>query len=697
MAPSSPSAEAELAIATPPGPGRLERLARAARLPTRHRGRWALSAGLLLLAGGLTLGEALGWPWLAAPLERLLSSRLGQPVTLERRGFELGLLGGVSLRSAEIRIAAPAWSKAPQLLLAQDMLLRLRYLDLLRAQLGEPLRVQRWQARLLDAHIERLADGRASWQFGAQARTGQALPALLPVLGEVEVSQASVHYDDAANRLRLQARWSLQEAPAQADAHFRLEASGQFRELPVQLTLSAAGLLPWLDDGDAAVAVPVQLQATVGRAQFGFEGTATDVRHLGALDGRFRLAGPSLAAVGDPLGLTLPSTAAFRTEGALRKQGQTWRVVIDDFQVGASRLRGLFNFDADRSQPLLTGQLTGRRLQLTDLGPALGSTAAVAASDAPASAATLLVAPRRSPDRVLPARPFDLAALRRMDAEVSVDIAELDLHSSYLEALRPLQAQLSLQSGVLRLHALHARLAQGRLSGALQLDGRSDLALWSADLAWQDVRLERWIRQQRSLVKAPPWVSGQLRGRAQLQGQGRSTAEILASLQGRVRSQLLDGKVSHLAIEAAGLDLAQGLGVALRGDAALPLPCAVADLRAQAGVLSPRVLVLDTRDSTVWVDGSLSLRQEKLDLRVLVSPKDFSPLTLRAPLRVQGSLATPELSVAKGPVAAKLAGALLLGLLNPLAALLPLIDPGDDPGARHAALACQAASQQLAS
>jgi len=666
------------------------------RLPSQHRGRWALAAGLLL-AGGLTLAEALGWPWLAAPLEQLLSSRLGQPVTIERRGFELGLLGGVSLRSAELRVAAPAWSAAPQLLLAQDIWLRLGYLDLLRAQFGQPLRVQGWQARRLDAHIERLADGRASWQLGTQAPDGQALPVLLPELGEVEVSQASVLYHDALGGLRLQAHWSLKQDPAHPEANFKLEASGQYRELPLQLTLSAAALLPWLDDGEAALAIPVQLQATVGRAQLGFEGTATDVRHLGALDGRFRLAGPSLAAVGDPLGVTLPSTAAFRSEGAVRKQGQTWRVVLDDFQVGASRLRGVFNYDAGRSQPLLTGQLIGRRVLLTDLGPALGSTSAVAASDTPASAPILLVAPRRSPGRVLPARPFDLAALRRMDAELSLDIAELDLDSRYLDALRPLQALLSLQSGMLRLHALNARLAQGRLSGALQLDGRGEQALWSTDLAWQDVRLERWIRQQRSLSKAPPWVTGQLRGQAQLQGQGRSTAEILASLQGRVRSELLEGSVSHLAIEAAGLDLAQGLGVALKGDDALPLPCAVADLQAKAGVLSPRVLVLDTRDSTVWVDGTLSLRQEALDLRVLVSPKDFSPLTLRAPLRVQGSLGTPALTVDKGPIAGKLAGALLLGLINPLAALLPLIDPGDGPGSRHAAQACQAASRQIAS
>jgi hypothetical protein len=108
------------------------------------------------------------------------------------------------------------------------------------------------------------------------------------------------------------------------------------------------------------------------------------------------------------------------------------------------------------------------------------------------------------------------------------------------------------------------------------------------------------------------------------------------------------------------------------------------------------VLVLDTRDSAVWVDGTLSLASEALDLRVVVMPRDFSLLTLRTPLRVHGSFAAPEVSFDKAPLARKLAASLLLGLVNPLAALIPLLDPGDDDAATRGAAGCHDIAERAA-
>jgi uncharacterized protein involved in outer membrane biogenesis len=126
----------------------------------------------------------------------------------------------------------------------------------------------------------------------------------------------------------------------------------------------------------------------------------------------------------------------------------------------------------------------------------------------------------------------------------------------------------------------------------------------------------------------------------------------------------------------------------------LPVTCAAADVAVQDGVLRSRVFVLDTPDSTAWIDGSVSLASEAIDLRMVVSPKDFSPLTLRAPLHVGGSLANPTLSVESAPLAAKAAGALMLGLVAPLAALIPLLDPGNAEDAQRGAADCLALSQR---
>jgi len=284
--------------------------------------------------------------------------------------------------------------------------------------------------------------------------------------------------------------------------------------------------------------------------------------------------------------------------------------------------------------------------------------------------------------------------VRRRICGSEVDVGEVDLHSQFLEPLRPLRGELQLTAGVLTLKDLDARTGQGQLKGELTLDGRGSQALLTTNLRWDAVQLESWIHLPRA-QGAPPVVSGRLNGRATLTGRGRSTAEILASLNGQARTELQGGAVSHMAIEWAGMDLAQSLGLMVTGDNMLPVHCAVADLVAEGGVFRPRVFVLDTANSTIWIDGSLSLATETMDLRAVVSPKDFSVFALRTPLRVRGSFADPVVSIEKAPMGRKLARSLLLSLINPLAALIPLVDQGDADAAARGAADCRSLMQRI--
>lgn len=671
-----------------------------ARMRWQRRWPLALLAALLVLAAGVAVCESLGWPFLAAPLQRMLAERLDRRVDLSAGGSEalrIKLLGGVRLQAGLLEIGAPQWSDAPHLLRARDVTLDLRYTDLWRARQGQPLRVQRLKAAAVDATLERPASARASWQFGPATDPSAPLPPL-PSFGSFQVADGVLRYRDVPLAIDIEARMSLvnpdaagvarPEASASAPSpsgpggsRLQFSAAGTYRKLPAKLTLQAWGVLPWVEDDAQAVPVPITLNATIGRASMAFKGTAVDALTLTGFSGRFNLKGPSLAAVGDPLGVTLPTTAAFEMDGAVVKKGERWNVVVDEATIGASRLTGAFVYEASRAVPMLSGRLDGSRLMLVDLGPVVGTTAVVPVALA-ASAPAPLVNKAKAKGKVLPDRPFDLAALRVMDANVLIDIRDVDLNTRLLEPLRPLRGQLQLRDGVLLLRDLDARTAQGRLLGDVVLDGRGAKALWTANVRWDGVRMERWIRLART-EGSPPYVTGRLEGSAQLQGQGRSTAEILASLKGNVRTQLRDGSVSHLIIEAAGLDLAESLAVLFQGDDSLPVQCGLADLVADGGVFRPRVMVLDTTDSAVWITGSLSLATESMDLRAVVVPKDFSPLTLRTPLLVRGAFAKPEVSVEKAPLGRKLATTVLLALINPLAALIPLVDLGgaDDGGA----------------
>ncbi len=695
-----------------------------------HAPRWALVSGavlLVLIALAVTF-EAIGWPFLERPLARFLSKELNREVSFTpataREGasasasvsvsvsvsasagatappankFSIRFIGGLRLTAPQLTVSAPEWSRAPHMLSARDVKLELRYADVWRGYRGGPVRVDRLQAATLDGNVERLADGRASWQF----KTIEPPPPVdlpvrsrVPLFGKLEVTSGLVRYLDVPLKVDVEARLSLANGgsttnvaageKAARENVFEVTANGRYRDLPMKLLLVSTDVLPWAADDAAAVAVPISLNVTVGRASLEFKGSAMDAVHLGGFTGKFSLKGPSLAAVGDAMGVTLPTTSAFRTDGAIARNDDTWNVVIDDATVGSSRLNGAFVYETGRAVPLLSGRLGGPRLLLADLGPSIGMV--------PAANSQSEKSIKKKAGAVLPNRPYELTALRRMDANVLIDMTELDLGTNLLEPLRPLHTHLQLTGGVLTLSEIDARTGQGNLNGSLALDGRQSTALWNANLRWNGVQLERFIRQTRA-NNAPPFVSGKMSGNTMLRGEGRSTAEILGSLNGKFHTELSEGAVSRLGLEVAGLDIAESLGLLFTGDKTLPVECAVADLTADKGSFRPRVMVIDTSDTAIWVEGSLSLATEELALRAVVMPKDFSPLTLRSPLRVTGTFADPSVSIDKAPLGKKLGLAFLLALANPLAALIPLVDGGDTKAAERGAAGCKRVLQR---
>lgn len=623
----------------------------------------AILAGLLAFFVGMF--ELMGWPFAAKPAERWLSETLQREIVLTRPGdnnpkFKLRLIGGIRLTLGNFEIGSPAWSSAPYMIKGEQVTLELNYTDLL-AWRGAPdkaLRIDTLKANTLDAYLERRADGVASWQFSKDDTNEQAKPP--PTFGLLAIRTGNIRYVDAPLNLNLIANLSLQEGETGTDA-LKVEAKGEYQNKKLNLDLASTGVLPWVAQN--AAPIPVDLNITLGTARLAFKGQATDALKMEQLSGQFVVSGPSLAAAGEALGITLPSTPAFRTEGKLNRDAATWKADISSATIGSSRLKGEFLYEGERDQPLLTGVLKGPSLVLADLGPTVGAQTTKETSE------------KEPGNRVLPDKPFDLPSLRAMNADVQIDIDNLDLGSEILKPLRPLRAHLVLTDGVLRISDIDAKTAKGQLEGVVQLDGRGDVALWDTDLTWENVQLEQWLNMARTNDQ-PPYFTGNMNGLAKLQGKGRSTAEILGSLSGTVRTQVRKGTMSHLIIEAAGLDAAEALGVWFRGDEVLDMNCAYADLTAEDGMLKPRVFVIDTPDSALWVNGSISMKTEALDLRVVVTPKDFSPMSLRTPLLITGTMGTPEVSLEKAPLAGKVAGAVLLSLLNPFAALVPFIETG---------------------
>jgi AsmA family protein len=166
----------------------------------------------------------------------------------------------------------------------------------------------------------------------------------------------------------------------------------------------------------------------------------------------------------------------------------------------------------------------------------------------------------------------------------------------------------------------------------------------------------------------------------QLKGTGNSVAAVLGTSNGRVDLLSRGGAVSNLALEVAGADIGEIARFFLGGDKEIQLRCGVAAFSARDGVLTAEALVVDTDDTYLGGEGTISLKEETLDLRIVPLPKDVSILSIRGPLRLRGTFAKPQVGLEKRSLARKIGMAVMLGLINPLAALIPTIEtaPGKD-------------------
>jgi AsmA family protein len=667
---------------------------------------WA-GGSLAVIIAAIAAGEVMGWPFLRQPLQDAATRSAAVPIVLDGP-LRVHFLFRPRLSIEHLSIAPGGGAQVPHLLDARGVELSWRWADVWRWRQGAPLRVQALHAAQLEAWLVRGADGRASWQLGrpdaARAPTQDTQTALagVPRFGELRLEGGRIQVDDVPLKTRLQIDIRGGEGDALPDgtrAGYEATVAGRWQALPMQLQVRTGGSLPLVQDEDAAgrtPAVALRVEGTAGAARLLFDGTAGALLGDRQLKGKLRFSGPSLARVGEPLGLTLPQTQPFDLTGELAHDAGVWQLRADRATIGRSQLEGDFRYDSRTTPGRLSGRLGGQRLALADLGPSVG--AAAPGTPPPAAA--------KATGRVLPQRRFDLPSLRAMDADVQVAVRELDFGSVAITPLQNLKTRVLLQAGVLELQGLQASVAGGQFAGSTRLDATAELARWAVDVRFTTVDIAGWLpglRTQQGRDDARPrpnaqgmkaqrdrarqggaqpvisYVTGSLGGSLQATGRGNSTGQILSTLDGRAQFTLRDGTISHLLTEAAGLDLAQALGVLIQRDRPLPLRCARVDLLVQDGIVRTRQAVLDNKDSTVRVSGQINLHDETLALRAQTRPKDFSPLSLRTPITVTGTLGAPQVGIEGKRLAGKVLGALALGMaIGPAAALLPLVDTGSE-------------------
>ena len=299
----------------------------------------------------------------------------------------------------------------------------------------------------------------------------------------------------------------------------------------------------------------------------------------------------------------------------------------------------------------MTGELQSKVMDLGDLGVIVGTEE-----------------PREK--GVLPDSPFDPARWDSVDADVRIKAGTIRRPRQL--PLQDLSARIQMKDRVLTLNPLEFGIAGGKLTGPVTLDGSKDTIRAELKMRVQKLQLAQLFptpEQNKTSV-------GDIGGLVELAGSGNSVARMLGSANGKIGVFMDGGEISRFMMELVALDLWDAARVKLKGDEQVAIRCAIADFGVKDGVANTNAFVFDTSVVLVEGGGTINLKTEEMDLKLNPKPKDSSIASLNSPLYVRGTFSDPKPSPDVGRLAAKGLGAIVMGIVNPLLAVLPLFKEG---------------------
>jgi len=164
---------------------------------------------------------------------------------------------------------------------------------------------------------------------------------------------------------------------------------------------------------------------------------------------------------------------------------------------------------------------------------------------------------------------------------------------------------------------------------------------------------------------------------ARLEGQGITPDQMIKSLSGKVVLKGGAGEMSGNVVDFWGGNLFSTL---LKGQTSkTKVNCVLADFDVKGGVATSENIVIDTENVAIFGRGNVDLVKGHIDMVFTPRPKTASLITLATPVIVEGPLGKVNVRPSREAVMNKLGG-LMLGAINPAAALLPLMSAGTTEG-----------------
>jgi AsmA protein len=592
-----------------------------------------LVLGLLVV---LALFIAFGLSLLRGPIERGVTEATGRQLRIEGDLRPVWSWVHPRFRAEKVSFANPEWATQELMFAAEAVEASVSLPPLLRGRVVVPdLHLQGAQVNL-----EQDAEGRRNWvldQDGEEREKGSRV-----VIRHLTVDNGRLKYDDAGRKIHVAADLSTD------DTGIAFTTRGTYQGLDLKGSGHAGHVLSLRDTNTP---FPLRGQASIGATTLKVDGTVTGIAGFEAFDTSVQLSGNSLAHLYQIVGIALPETPPYSTSGRLTREGSVVRYENFKGRVGDSDLSGTLQVDTGGKRPHMTGDAQSKVMDLGDLGIVVGTNQ-----------------PRK--DGVLPDSPFDPGRWDSVDADVRIRAGTIRRPEQL--PIENLSTRIQMKDRVLTLNPLEFGIAGGKLIGPVTLDGSKDIIRADVKMRVQSLKLAQLF----PTLKQNQGSVGDLGGLVELTGSGNSVGRMLGSASGKIGVFMDGGRISRFMMELVALDLWDIAALKLKGDEQIAIRCAIADFAVKGGLMQTNAFVVDTAVVRVDGGGVVNLKNEQMDLRLSPKPKDSSIASLNSPLYVQGTFSDPRISPDVAKLAAKGVGAVVLGVINPLLAVLPLFKEG---------------------
>jgi len=534
------------------------------------------------------------------------------------------------LSVGQIKLQNASWSKNAHMVDIGQLDAQLDVHQLLRGRVLLP-EVALSQVKVF---LEKNAKGEANWDLGASTTLADtAVPKTrtrFPVIQKLLVRDGVVLFDNRQTGAQLDLRIVNADAGGFLQAPVTLKAQGSYQKLPMTLTFDGGSYENLRDDRQL---YPLRIDLTAGKLKAKITGDLVEPLEMKGENVTLDVQGDDMANLYPLLRLVFPSTPPYRLKGHLNHEGNVWTFSKFSGNVGGSDLAGDIRVDTGPERHVMKADLVSNKLDFKDLAGFVGGNPG---NKSDSKEPTKKEAPKDNSstpenDRIFPDQHYDLQKLRSMDADVRLRAKQVLAPNLPIDDLN---AKLILTNGVLRFTPATFGVADGRLEIFSTFDASKQTPKVNIDARIRQLNLKRFLGANSFAEK----TLGPIGGRIVLAGTGNSFRELMATASGQSFLAIGSGEISDLLVRLAGLNVARALGVLVRGDKPIPVRCGLLNLEGTNGQMDVKTLVFDTGTTVVSGQGTVDLRDEKVNITIIPVPKDFSPFSLRSYIRVSGPL-----------------------------------------------------------